>query len=116
MDSVELDEVVMLSKIDLSDGFWWMLVDKAEQLNCAYVMPDPPGSPVRIVVPAALQMGWTESPSYFCTATKMARDIVQGLVADKVKLPPHCLEEYMRRPTRQSAANPIAPAMAHMCT
>jgi hypothetical protein len=59
-------------------------------------MPDPPRAPIRIVVPAALQMGWTESPSYFCTATETARDIIQGLVADKAELPPHCLEEYMR--------------------
>jgi hypothetical protein len=72
LDSVELDEVVMLSKIDLSDGFWRMLVQEAEQLNFAYVMPDPPGAQTRIVVPAALQMGWAESPAYFCTATETA--------------------------------------------
>jgi hypothetical protein len=95
LDSVELDEVVMLSKIDLSDGFWRMLVQEAEQLNFAYVMPDPPGAQTRIVVPAALQMGWAESPAYFCTATETARDIIQGLVADEVELPAHCLEEYM---------------------
>jgi hypothetical protein len=41
MDSVKLDEVVMLSKIVLSDGFWRMLVEETEQLNFAYVMPDP---------------------------------------------------------------------------
>jgi hypothetical protein len=91
----------MLSKIDLSDGFWRMLVEEAKQLNFAYVMPDPPGSPVQIVVPAALQMGWTESPSYFCTATETARDIIQGLVSDEVELPPHCLERYMR-PTKSA--------------
>jgi hypothetical protein len=96
LDSVDLDEVVMLSKIDLSDGFWRMLVQEDEQLNFAYVMPDPPGFPIRIVVPAALQMGWAESPAYFCTATETARDIIQGLVAAEVELPPHCLEEYMR--------------------
>ena len=41
-------------------------------------------------------MGWAESPAYFCTATETARDIIQGLVADEVELPAHCLEEYMR--------------------
>jgi hypothetical protein len=95
MDSAALDEVVMMTKIDLSDGFWRMLVEDGEQLNFAYVMPDPPGSPIRIVVPDALQMGWQESPAYFCAATETARDIIQGLVADEVELPPHCFEEYM---------------------
>ena len=69
MNDAEADEVVMLSKIDLLDGFWRMLVDSKEVWNFCYVMPDPPGHPVRIVVPSALQMGWTESPAYFCAAT-----------------------------------------------
>jgi hypothetical protein len=52
-----------------------MLVKETEQLNFAFVMPNPPGAPIRIVIPAALQMGWTKSLLYFCTATKTARDI-----------------------------------------
>ncbi len=28
-----------------------------------------------IVVPTSLQMGWVESPPYFCAATETARDI-----------------------------------------
>jgi hypothetical protein len=95
LDSAALDDVVMLTKIDLSDGFWRMLVRELDMYNFAYVMPDPPGSPIRIVIPAALQMGWAESPAYFCAATETARDIIQGLVADRVELPPHCFEEYM---------------------
>jgi hypothetical protein len=96
LDSAETDEVVMLSKIDLSDGFWRMLVAEDQKWNFAYVMPDPPGHPTRIVVPSALQMGWAESPAYFCAATETGRDIIQGLVAAETPLPPHCLEQYMR--------------------
>jgi hypothetical protein len=51
------DEVICFSKIDLSDGFWRMIVDEDQKWNFCYVMPDPPGSPIRIVVPSALQMG-----------------------------------------------------------
>jgi hypothetical protein len=58
-------------------------------------MPDPLGAPVRIVVPWALQMGWAESPAYFCTATETGRDIIQWLVNAKVELPPHPFEEFM---------------------
>jgi hypothetical protein len=95
MDDAEADEVVMFSKIDLSDGFWRMLVDSDEVWNFCYVLPDPPGHPIRIVVPSALQMGWAQSPAFFCAATETGRDIIQGLVADRVELPPHCFEEYM---------------------
>jgi hypothetical protein len=96
LDSAALDEVIMLAKIDLSDGFWRMLVEEDQQFNFAYVMPDPPGQPTCTVVPVALQMGWMESPAYFRAATETSRDIVQGLVTDKIELPLHCLEQYMR--------------------
>ena len=95
MNETEADEVVMLSKIDLSDGFWRMLVEGESVWNFCYVMPDPPGHPIRIVVPSALQMGWAKSPAYFCAATETARDIIQGVVADRVELPPHCFEHFM---------------------
>jgi hypothetical protein len=85
----------MLSKIDLSNGFWRMLVAAPAVWNFCYVMPDPPGHPCRIVIPSALQMGWAESPAYFCAATETGRDIIQGLVANRVELPPHCFEDYM---------------------
>ena len=95
MDDAEADEVVMFSKIDLSDGFWRMLVASDAVWNFCYVLPDPPGHPIRIVVPSALQMGWAQSPAFFCAATETWRDIIQGLVSDQVELPPHCFEEYM---------------------
>jgi hypothetical protein len=95
LNGSEANEVVMLSKIDLSDGFWRMLVQKTSIWNFAHVMPDPPGHPTRIVIPSALQMGWAESPSYFCAATETGRDVIQGLVSTKIQLPPHCLEHYM---------------------
>jgi hypothetical protein len=110
MDSAENDEVVMLSKIDLSDGFWRMLVDEEQTWNFAYVMPDPPGHPTRIVVPSALQMGWAQSPGYFCAATETGRDIIQGLVSEQTHLPPHCLEEYLRpakAAKRSRSENPV---------
>jgi hypothetical protein len=86
----------MLAKIDLSDGFWRMLIEEMQQYNFAYIMPDPEGHPIQFVVPPALQMGWAESPAYFCAATETARDIIQGLVEAKIELTPHVLEEYMR--------------------
>jgi hypothetical protein len=62
------------------------------------------------VVPSALQMGWAESPGYFCAATETGRDIIQGLVADQVELPPHCFEEYMHPATAAKRSKSDSPA------
>jgi hypothetical protein len=37
-----------------------------------------PGDTVQLVIPDALQMGWSESPPFFCAATKTARDVIQA--------------------------------------
>ncbi len=81
-----------------------MLVEDEAKWNFAYVMPDPPGSPVRLVVPSALQMGWAESPAYFCAATETGRDIIDTSVATKQELPPHVFEAYMHpaKPPKRS--------------
>jgi hypothetical protein len=110
MDDAEADEVVMFSKIDLSDGFWRMLVASKEVWNFCYMLPDPPGHPIRIVVPSALQMGWAQNPAFFCAATKTGRDIIQGLVSDRVELPPHCFEEYMHPAKPAKWSNSESPA------
>jgi hypothetical protein len=95
LNDSEADEVVMLSKVDLSDGFWRMLVQKTSIWNFAYIMPDPQGHPTRIVIPSALQMGWAESPSCYCAAAETGRDVIQELITNKIQLPPHCLKHYM---------------------
>mmetsp|Transcript_15405 Transcript_15405/g.35256 ORF Transcript_15405/g.35256 Transcript_15405/m.35256 type:complete len:556 (-) Transcript_15405:1075-2742(-) len=72
-----------------------MSVEEGAEYNFAYVMPQAEGEPVRIVIPTQLQMGWTESPSYFCAATETARDIAE-IYAKADKLEPHYLEEYTK--------------------
>jgi hypothetical protein len=46
LDDAEADEIVMLSKIDLSDGFWQMIVTADQVWNFCYVMPDPNCCPI----------------------------------------------------------------------
>jgi hypothetical protein len=100
MAATPADQEIRLSKVDLSDGFWRLCVDPSQKWNFCYVMPDPPGSRVRIVVPSALQMGWAESPAYFCTATETGRDIIDLLLREDVDLPEHPLENFMK-PTEE---------------
>jgi hypothetical protein len=64
-----------MAKWDIKDGFWRLDAGKGAEYNFSYVMPQLPGSPTLLVVPTSLQMGWVESPPFFCTASETARDI-----------------------------------------
>ena len=55
-----------------------MLVAENDKWSFAYVLPAVAGEPTKLVIPHALQMGWTENPGYFCAATETGRDILQG--------------------------------------
>jgi hypothetical protein len=65
------DEKIFMAKWDVKDGFWRMDNEEGEEWkwNFAHVMPQDPSEPTRLVVPISLQMGWVESPPYFCAAT-----------------------------------------------
>ena len=70
------------------------VLDK-HRYNFAYVLPDLPGKPIRIVVPSALQMGWAQSPAYFCTATQAGVDVMEELFSSPANVPAHILESYL---------------------
>ena len=95
MYCVPREETIMFAKIDLSDGFWRMLVRESDKWNFAYVLPGAAGDPLRLIIPHALQMGWTESPGYFCATTETGRDIMQALIDGGTWLPPHVFDSYM---------------------
>jgi hypothetical protein len=85
---------ILFCKLDIKDGFWRMCVPKDKRENFCYVLPpspDQPESDIQIVVPDALQMGWTSSPAFFCAATETARDIAEWLRL-LPSLPAHPLE------------------------
>ena len=87
------------SKCNIKDGFWRMSVSQQDAWNFCYVLPSlqPYQSidDIEIVVPHALQMGWTESPPYFCTATETARDIIDIYLHHIPNLPQHPLEKHL---------------------
>ena len=87
---------ILFSKLDISDGFWRLIVRLADSFNFAYVLPQHAGEPTRIVVPSAVQMGWVESPTLFCTVTESARDVTQLLVDNQTPLPHHALEDKIK--------------------
>ena len=58
---------------------------KDQKWNFAYVMPDKEGERTRIVVTSALQMGWLQSPTFFCTATEAAKEVMMRARATNKK-------------------------------
>ena len=96
-----------MEKWDIKDGFWRLDCRDGEEWNFAYVLPQQEGEPVRLVVPTSLQMGWIESPPYFCAASETARDVAQQYVEREVGITPDhkflhhttTSEEYAKLPT-----------------
>jgi hypothetical protein len=73
-------------KVDLLDGFWRMIVEHGEAYNFVFQLPERPGDSTKYyVIPAALQMGWKNSPAYFCLATEGARELIRRLLALTLK-------------------------------
>jgi hypothetical protein len=86
----------LFTKVDLKDGYWRMCVNADDAWNFAYVLPGgKPGDPTQLVIPEALQMGWGESPPFFCAATETARDIAQASFDSNRRMPAQPMEEIM---------------------
>jgi hypothetical protein len=79
---------IFMAKWDIKNGFWRMDCEHREEWNFSYVLPQEEGKPIKLVVPTLLQMGWVDSPPYFCTATKMARDVATKYIETLVNLLP----------------------------
>jgi hypothetical protein len=56
------DANIFMAKWDINDGFWRMDCREGKEWNFSYVLPQPEGTPIMIVVPTSLQMGWVKSP------------------------------------------------------
>ena len=81
---------ILFSKIDLKDGYWRMCVNEKDAWNFAYVLPkDKEEEEIQLVIPDALQMGWCESPAFFCAATETVRDVAENYHKNKTQLQEH---------------------------
>jgi len=87
---VDDEAKVFFAKFDIKDGFWRLNAADGDEWNFCYVLPQPPGAPILLVVPTSLQMGWVESPAYFCAASETGRDVAaQYAERDLGSLTPH---------------------------
>jgi hypothetical protein len=91
------DAKIFMAKWDIKDGFWQLDCKVREEFNFAYVLPQAAGMPTVIVVPTLLQMGWVESPPYFCAATETTRDIAWDYNNTPIgSITPHKFVNYVR--------------------
>ena len=101
-------------KIDLSDGFWRMIVERGKEYNFVYQLPPRPGDRGNFfVIPSSLQMGWKNSPAYFCTATEGTRELIKRILAlslDSGIDVPHRHEGHCSSPQAPTPSNPVAGA------
>ena len=88
------------SKLDIKDGFWRLTVNDRDAWNFCYALPNKSLNidETEIVVPNCLQMGWCESPPFFCASSETARDIIDKLQKDSTPLAPHKFEHFMLPP------------------
>jgi hypothetical protein len=84
-----------MSKLDISNGFWQLIVQGDDCYNFAYVLPQREGKPCQIAVPSAVQMGWVESPALFCAVMELAWDLAHNFIDMDTQLPPHKIKELM---------------------
>jgi hypothetical protein len=97
-DTFDHQKPFYFAKLDIKDGFWRCAVNDDDAWNFCYVLPSLNNNitidEIELVVPNSLQMGWCESPPFFCSSSETARDIIQELHVTK-DLPHHNFESIM---------------------
>jgi hypothetical protein len=89
------DAAILLAKWDIQDGFWRLNCQQGEEWNFSYVLPRAAGKPTRLVVPTSLQMGWVESPPFFCAASETSHDVAMAYIETSIgSLPVHKFEDW----------------------
>ena len=98
-DNHDKNQPFYFVKLDIKDGFWRMAVSNDDAWNFAYVLPsllpNTNEDDIELVVPNSLQMGWCESPPFFCSGSETARDVITEVYKGNISLPAHRIENDM---------------------
>ena len=76
---------VLLSKTNLSDGFYHLHLNPTGALKLA--VPFDHGSQPMVAIPTRLPMGWTESPLAFSAVTETIADVVNATLESQPEIP-----------------------------
>ena len=67
------------------EGWFWRIDFKeGEEWKFCYILPQNPGTPIKMVIPTSLHMGWIESPPYFCTVLETGKYAAEQYIEDPV--------------------------------
>lgn len=98
---------IMMQKIDLSNGYWQMIVEDGTEYNFIYLLSKQEDKPQQVMVPSQLVMGWTESAAFFTTASQGAADLAIIIIITEPEtmthLGPHPLEHHAIPPRFETA-------------
>jgi hypothetical protein len=80
------DAEILMAKWDIQDGFWRLNCQQGEECDFGYALLQEEDKPMKLVVPASLQMGWVELPLYFCAALKTMHDVAIDYIETLIDL------------------------------
>ena len=106
-DNYDIDFPFLFAKLDIKDRLWRLAVNDDGAWNCCYVLPSVTNNieDTTIVVPNCLQLGWCESPPFFCSRSETARDVIK-IFSNMELLPPHQFEHYMLQKVVEATTHP----------
>jgi hypothetical protein len=85
---------ILLSKYDLSDGYYRIPLQPQAAVELAVVLPPIFTKPL-VGIPLVLPMGWRYSPPFFCAYTETVADLANDCIRHRQPLPEHPSEPYM---------------------
>ncbi|KAL7465644.1 hypothetical protein ACHAXS_005969 [Conticribra weissflogii] len=78
------------AKFDVKDGFWNLKTVEGEEWNFCHHYPKHGKGGTKLVVPLSLNMGWVDSPPYFCVSSETGQDVAADYAGRPVgSIPPH---------------------------
>ena len=97
---------VLLSKIDISDGFYRIRLSPRDIPNLAVLLPQYADEEPMVAFPLVLPMGWVHSPPYFSAVTETAADLMNRRLQQNTTEPYHRLEEEALAETEEVYTSP----------
>lgn len=97
---------IYLNKIDISDGFYRVMLQPEAAPQLSVMLPTYPEEPPLVAIPLSLPMGWVESPPYFCAVTETIADLTNSRLHWEYA-PPHRLERISETPTEPTETIPM---------
>jgi hypothetical protein len=89
---------VFFSKVDITDGFYRILVNIKKVPKLGVVVLTEAGEPQVIAFPMVLQMSWTQSTLLFTATTETVADLANQEIQASAPAGPNCVDSLNSHP------------------